>query len=84
MNQGEGIFNPDLFAKDFAGHLRQVSMDFDKLKSLPKDQRNKSLEKTMNILIDIKGVPEFIEAIVFSFIVKYADFLIQEKFGSKD
>lgn len=77
------LFNPDIFAKDFARHLRQINMDLDCLKKLPKDQRNEVLQKTMNDLIDIKGVPEFIEAIAFSFIVKYADFLIHEKLGLK-
>jgi hypothetical protein len=71
------------FAADFAKHLGLVRKDIETLSALPPKDRNSVMSRVMNHLIDIKNVPEFVEAWAFGIVINMIEGFISKQLGGK-
>lgn len=76
-------FDVDKFVDKFVNDLSFIQDDMNTLRKLPEKQMKDVLKKVMNKKIDIPGMPEFLEAIAFSFIVEASAYVIERQFGGK-
>lgn len=76
-------FDEKEFAKKIVSDLALLRYDIETLKSLSADQRKAVMKKVLNLLIDVPAMPEFIEALMFSFVVEYMEHFIKSKVASK-
>ena len=84
------LYNMDEFAKDFEIHLKTVQkdlavlqMDYRVIRALTSEDRKKLFSEVANDLINIPGTPEFIEAMLFSTIIEFLNYLIVKKMGGE-
>lgn len=76
-------FDEKGFAADIVKHLGLLRNDMQTLKSLRAEDRKAVTKKVLNLLIDIKNMPEFVEALMFSFVVEYLEHFIKSKIGGE-
>ena len=76
-------FDEKGFAADIVKHLGLLRNDMQTLKSLRAKDRKGVMKRVLNLLIDIKNMPEFVEALLFSFVVEYMEHFVKSKLGGE-
>ena len=76
-------FDEKAFAEDFAKHLELLRNDMKTLGALPSKDRNAVMSRVVNLMVDIKNVPEFVEAWAFGIVIDMIEGFISKQLGGK-
>jgi hypothetical protein len=77
-------FDERAFAADFDKHLRALEKDIETLRALPPEDRNSVLGRVLNLRVNVKGVPEFVEGWALATVVGMIDGWISKQFSAKE
>ena len=78
------VFNPDEFAKKVTSDLALLRIDMEIFRALPAEERKKVLKKVLNKLIDIPAMPDFLEPLLFRFMVEYMEYFFKTNFQKEE
>jgi hypothetical protein len=67
------LFEIDKFVGDMIADLSRLRMDIATFKALDPQTRKEVIKKLLNKLIDVPGLPDFLEPLLFNFLVEYME-----------
>lgn len=71
------LFNAEQFANEIVADLARLRLDMRIMKEITPEDRKEVLKKVLNKIIDIPGLPDFLEPLLFNFAVEYMEHFLK-------